>query len=352
MTYAFALLIPLISAIAPPPRTAVLACIDGTTNYTTHANGCREKRVCNDGTWESAGCSGVVACSGCGGKQGTQTCSDSCEVDGCKVGAEICNNCDDNGDGIIDNAPTSLNYYSLTETCNPNSCGIAGTRTCTATGWSACSGCGGTVACQGCENRAGTRACSSNCSVAAGCNVGAETCNNCDDNANGQVDEEVFRNTCTSTAGCGGREKCIGGQFTCQYNTGTRRACLELTDSCPQSTAECRADGSSGPCQPPIARAEDCNSCDDDLDGVVDNLSGGGVGSITKPCSNSLGLCPGINQVCEVRPVNNGTWLNNRWTACVAPPETCNGEDDDCDDGIDEDDVCLTESSPACLQSP
>lgn len=354
MSRAFALLIPLcIVAVEVLPRNANAACLEGVIDYITKPNGCREKRICNGNTWESFGCSGTVACSGCGGRTGTQTCTDACEVTGCNVGPELCNNCDDNGDGSIDNATTSYIPHTLTDTCNPNSCGISGTKTCMASGWSSCTGCGGTVPCQGCENKTGSRACLSNCSVTAtGCNVGAETCNNCDDNANGQVDEDLFRNTCSSTAGCGGREKCVGGQFICQYYTGTRRACSELTDSCPQSTAECRADGTSGPCQPTSARPEDCNSCDDDLDGVVDNIPGGGAGSLFKPCSNSLGVCPGINQVCEVRPTNNGAWLDNRWTPCIAPPETCNGEDDDCDDEIDENDVCRTESSPACIQTP
>jgi hypothetical protein len=330
------------------PRVAAALCNDGVVKSTTMSNGCVSKSICNGGQWESMGCSGTKTCSGCGGKQGTQTCNEDCSVSGCNVGSEVCNNCDDNGDGSIDNGWNNYNHYSLTEACNPNACGQGGTRSCSSSGWSPCRGCGGTAACVGCGSRSGTRACAWDCTATAACNVGAEVCNNCDDDGDGLLDENLTRYACTSAAGCGGLETCVSGQYQCKYQAGTRRTCSELSASCPGSTAECRADGSSGPCQPSTARAEECNSCDDNLDGVVDNAPSGVTGSMTRPCTNSLGECPGVTQVCEVRPTNGGNWLDNRWGACVGPAETCNGEDDDCDDGIDEDDVCRTESSPAC----
>lgn len=334
------------------PFTSKAACRDGVVGHVTHPNGCREQLVCNSGEWVPLGCSGTIACTGCNGKSGTQSCSSSCEVTGCKVGLELCNNCDDDGDGVIDNSPNTPSAHSLTEACNPNACSTGGARTCTPTGWGMCNGCAGTATCTGCNNRAGTRACDSTCTTPSPCNVGMEVCNNCDDNGNGEIDENITRNTCYSTAGCVGRERCIAGQFACQYDTNMRRPCFELNDTCPQSTAACDAAGNSGPCQPAAPRPEDCNSCDDDLDGVADNAVGGGPGSLTKPCSNSLGICPGINQACEVRPINGGVWLANRWTACIAPAENCNGEDDNCNDAIDEGDICSIESTPACFQSP
>ncbi|MBZ4423157.1 hypothetical protein [Myxococcus sp. RHSTA-1-4] len=42
------------------------------------------------------------------------------------MGPEVCNNCDDNGDGSIDNGYNNFNHYSLTESCNPNACGQGG----------------------------------------------------------------------------------------------------------------------------------------------------------------------------------------------------------------------------------
>ncbi|MCY1020500.1 hypothetical protein [Pyxidicoccus sp. MSG2] len=340
-----------ILALGLLPREAAARCTDGEVVTTTMANGCTSRKVCVGGGYQSEGCdaTGTGTCTGCGGRAGVGACTASCEVTGCNVGPELCNNCDDNGDGAIDNSWSGSNIVPLSESCNPNACSQAGTRTCISGAWTACSGCGGTAACLGCGNKSGTRACASNCSAAPLCNVGAETCNNCDDDGDGLVDESLTRNACTSQAGCGGIETCASGQYVCRFQAGTRRSCMELASNCPGSTAECRADGSSGPCQPATAGPEVCNSCDDDLDGIVDNAPGGAFGSVTRPCSNSVGACPGVHQVCELRASNGGAWLDNRWGICVGPPETCNGEDDDCDDGIDEGDVCRLESSPACV---
>lgn len=264
------------------PSEAHALCTDGTVQTTKLSNGCTNTKICNGGRWEDVGCSGTVACTGCGGRAGTQTCSPDCQVAGCYVGPEVCNNCDDNGDGSIDNAWNNSNNYSLTESCNPNSCSQGGTRTCTAGGWSACSGCGGTAACVGCEGKQGARTCAANCS-ATPCAVGPERCNNCDDNGDGWVDNAAGSSQNYSyTEACNPNSCSQGGKRTCTNGTlsATCTGCggtATCTTACGESASlTCDSQcGVSGACM----TSETCNNCDDDKDGIVDE------GLSCQPCS-------------------------------------------------------------------
>lgn len=255
------------------PSSAAAECNDGVVKTTKLPNGCTRKVICNGGEWEEMGCSGTLACTGCGGGAGTQACSTDCEVSGCNVGPEVCNNCDDNGDGSVDNAPNSSNIYSLKEACNPNSCSQGGMKTCTATGWSACSGCEGTASCVGCEGRQGTRTCAASCS-ATPCAVGAEKCNNCDDNGDGWVDNAVGSpQNASYTEACNPNACSQGGKRTCSNGT-LSATCTGCGGSAPCSTA-CGVATSrvcDGQCDvaATCSTAETCNNCDDDRDGTVD----------------------------------------------------------------------------------
>ncbi|MCP3143022.1 hypothetical protein [Pyxidicoccus xibeiensis] len=113
----------------------------------------------------------------------------------CAVGAEKCNNCDDNGDGWVDNAMGSTQNFSYTEACNPNACSQGG-RICINGTPSACTGCGGTASCTTACGVSASRACDAACGVASSCTT-AESCNNCDDDTDGTVDEGLSCQPCS-----------------------------------------------------------------------------------------------------------------------------------------------------------
>ncbi len=89
--------------------------------------------------------------------------------------AEICNNLDDDCNGLVDD--------NLHKTCS-SSCGT-GTQTCTAGQWSACNAMQ-PISCMDYSSCKSTQQCVSSCPAAP-----AESCNLVDDNCNGQCDENA-----------------------------------------------------------------------------------------------------------------------------------------------------------------
>ncbi|MBI2892521.1 MAG: hypothetical protein HYY06_03150 [Deltaproteobacteria bacterium] len=81
-----------------------------------------------------------------------------------------------------------------------------------------------------------------------------------------------------------------------------------------------------GDCEPP---PEDCNGVDDDCDTAVDEDCDCIPGDPDERCKTPCGSW-------GTRSCGN----DGRWSACVPPDETCNGEDDDCDGTDDEDFQC------------
>ena len=92
------------------------------------------------------------------GTMGTESCSATCLAwSGRCVATEICNGCDDDGDGAPDNGFTCARGSS--QACTVPTCGTPGTQLCSGTcSWGAC--------------------------------TGPEVCNYCDDNGNGNFSEE------------------------------------------------------------------------------------------------------------------------------------------------------------------
>ena len=93
------------------------------------------------------------------------------------------------------------------------------------------------------------------------------------------------------------------------------------------------------PCPAPTPAPETCNGADDDCNGDTDE----GLSGNPCPLENQFGTCEGQTLCEEAQGGCGGTW---------PAPESCNGEDDDCDgdtdegyDDIDEDDVadCVDE---------
>jgi hypothetical protein len=213
----------------------------------------------------------------------------------CDPRPEACDNDDDDCDGLVDEG--------LTTACS-TACG-AGTRTCVAGSFGACSA------------RTPT----------------SESCNNTDDDCDSSVDEGLMR-ACSSSCGAGS-EICIAGAFGgCTARTPVLESCNNTDDDCDGRideglTRACASDcgagletcsmGAFGPCSAPRPGTETCNADDDDCDGRVDE-------GLVRDCSNACGTG---TEVCR----------GGVFSGCTAPAageEACNNLDDDCDGAVDE----------------
>nr|MBK7069878.1 putative metal-binding motif-containing protein [Deltaproteobacteria bacterium] len=133
--------------------------------------------------------------------------------------AETCNGVDDDCDGVIDEGVTQGCYTGPSGTSGVGVC-RAGTQSCSAGAWSACTG-----------------------QVVPG----AESCNNLDDDCNGAVDNGVSRGCYTGPAGTSGVGVCRGGTQGC--SAGAWGACSGQT----------------------LPGTETCNNLDDNCNGVIDD---------------------------------------------------------------------------------
>ncbi len=155
------------------------------------------------------GSSPLSCTTGCG-TAGTRACTSACSLAACLAATDSCNGCDDDGDGMIDEGFVCA--ASMTSPCT-TTCGTPGTQTCDA----ACGGftgaCAGVEVCNDCDDdgdgtiddgfacrigarRACTTACgtpgeeicSGSCAYGA-CAAPAEVCGNaCDDDGDGVID--------------------------------------------------------------------------------------------------------------------------------------------------------------------
>ena len=309
---------------------------DGSCSWSTCAE---PSEICNgedddcDGVCDNgfACCQGETrSCDTSCGTSGTQTCSASCGWGACVPPSEVCNGIDDDCDGSCDDGWECC--QSSSDSCD-TSCGTTGTKTCSGLcSWGACippsevcngidddcdGGCDDTwECCQGAEDSCstscgstGSKTCSGSCAWGS-CVPPSEICNGEDDDCDGACDN--------------GWACCQGDAQSCDTSCGSTG-----TETCTGSCAW-------GSCVPP---AETCNGEDDDCDGA---------------CDNGWACCQGDTDTCDTSCGTTGSKTCSglcAWSACDPPPEVCNGIDDDCDGGCDELWTCCAGDAQVCMTS-
>jgi alpha-tubulin suppressor-like RCC1 family protein len=341
-----------------------------------------------------AGTAGVGACA-----PGTQVCVagsfGDCAGDVLPA-AEACNGIDDDCDGRTDEQLTRPCYDGPPGTDGVGQC-AAGVSTCRDGRYGACEGAvrpaveacdGADDDCDGDTDEETDRACYTGPANTAGvglchggtescangaytgvCNAqvtpAAETCDNSDEDCDGQTDESVTRACYRGPAGTEGVGLCRGGTSTCA--AGQFGACngdvIPAVETCNGADDDCDGDADEetdracytgppntagvGPCHGGIEAcsdgaytgicvgqalpaAESCNNTDDDCDGRADE-------GADRPCYDGPAGTAGVGRCLA----GTATCVAGQYGACagdVLPAvETCNGVDDDCDGRTDED---------------
>ncbi len=234
----------------------------------------------NDG--DGYGATTATAVASCGPVSGHVTNRTDCNDNnaGIRPGAtEVCNSIDDNCNGTVDEGTASVNWYPDAD--NDGFGAANGTPI---------------FQCSPVANRVTNN---SDCNDgSAAIKPGAtETCNNVDDNCNGNVDEGN-----------------PGGGASCTLSS--------RQGPCASGVMQCNA-GAVTCTQTVFPVTEVCDAVDNNCDGTTDNIAAAACSTgQAGRCAAGTTQCQSAAQVCV------------RTNGPIA--ETCNGQDDDCDNSVDE----------------
>ena len=220
---------------------------------------------------------------------------------------EICDNIDNDCDGIVDNG--------FNKQTDPQNCGMCGKKCMFANANAGCAAGACTIAsCQaGFHNNNGTL--SDGCEYGPCFSSGTEVCNGLDDDCNGTKDDNLTppAGLCKTAGACSGSfAMCTGsGGWKCVYPSGN--VSTDINGNIIPETA--------------------CDGIDNDCDGIVDNNQP----NKGQACTDAkLGACQGKGTfVCNTAVPNGPAICNITMPGATAVPESCNGKDDDCDGVID-----------------
>ncbi len=253
------------------------------------------KGICTTGNLACV--SGAKICQGGGGVQ-----------------LEVCNNKDDDCDGVVDNG-----FNKQTDPLNCNGCGNVCNLANTSVNGCTAGVCTPTQCDPGFANNDGNPAngCEYTCPVFP---TRSELCNGVDDNCDGKVDTAdptlvTPANFCVQTGPCSGSKpvcNALNGTtaWHCNYNPNV----VEITATGSVALTEAKCDGLDG----------NCNGQPDESFPLKN-----------QPCSVGKGICAGnATYACTVD--KTGVQCPATATPTNAVDEDCNGKDDDCDGVIDE----------------
>ena len=252
---------------------------------------------------------------------------------------ELCNERDDDCDGVIDEEVAQCCRVGDTRPCGMN-LGVCtvGAQTCSTDGWSACDGVGPSEErCDGVDNDCDQLTDEGLLNICGACGeTPTEVCDQADNDCDGRTDEGVT-NAC-GECGVTPDEVCDGADNDCdnRVDEGVTNQCgscgvapVEVCDGVDNDCDDRVDEGALNACgQCGAAPIEICDDADNDCDGRVDE--GLGVG---EPCAAGVGACrrDGV-RICGARG-------RVRCSAQAALPEDeeCDLADNDCDGAVDED---------------